>query len=37
MLEPDFDEGYSSHEEDNILHSDSYCSSMDTITEIFDR
>lgn len=37
MLEPEFYEDYSSHEEDNILYSDSYSNSMDIITGIFDR
>ena len=37
MLELDFDEDYSSHEEDNIMYSDSCCNSMDIITEIFYR
>lgn len=37
MLEPDIYEDYSSHEEDNILYSNSYSNSMNTITEIFDR
>lgn len=37
MLEPDFYEDYSSHEEENLLYSDSCSNSMDTITEIFER